>query len=173
MIKVNHHLFNWQLPWYSLHVAEKINIFVEKKDNVIKFFFWLQTPWEGGLYKLRMLFKDDYPSSPPKCKFEPPLFHPNVYPSGTVCLSLLDEEKDWRPAVTIKQVQLHVYYCSFNKHVLCLTPHQHLNGLFRYCCDRALHCLKMYGFFEGMKLFPIILSRDCFFFTTAVTTIEN
>ena len=37
-------------------------------------------------------------------KFEPPIFHPNVYPSGTVCLSLLDEEKDWRPAVTIKQV---------------------------------------------------------------------
>ncbi|OWK11006.1 hypothetical protein Celaphus_00006742 [Cervus elaphus hippelaphus] len=26
------------------------------------------TPWEGGLFKLRMLFKDDYPSSPPKCK---------------------------------------------------------------------------------------------------------
>ena len=38
-------------------------------------------------------------------KFEPPIFHPNVYPSGTVCLSLLDEEKDWRPAVTIKQVR--------------------------------------------------------------------
>nr|XP_012220228.1 PREDICTED: uncharacterized protein LOC105671001 [Linepithema humile] len=64
------------------------------------------TPWEGGLYKLRMIFKDDYPSSPPKCKFEPPLFHPNVYPSGTVCLSLLDEEKDWRPAITIKQILL-------------------------------------------------------------------
>eukprot|EP00058_Branchiostoma_floridae_P018134 XP_002603623.1 hypothetical protein BRAFLDRAFT_126929 [Branchiostoma floridae] len=64
------------------------------------------TPWEQGLYKLRMLFKDDYPSSPPKCKFEPPLFHPNVYPSGTVCLSLLDEDKDWRPAVTIKQILL-------------------------------------------------------------------
>ncbi|GLH11285.1 SUMO-conjugating enzyme UBC9 [Gryllus bimaculatus] len=64
------------------------------------------TPWEGGQYKLRMIFKDDYPSSPPKCKFEPPLFHPNVYPSGTVCLSLLDEEKDWRPAITIKQILL-------------------------------------------------------------------
>uniref|UniRef100_A0A8B9H0X3 Ubiquitin-conjugating enzyme E2Ia n=1 Tax=Astyanax mexicanus TaxID=7994 RepID=A0A8B9H0X3_ASTMX len=61
------------------------------------------TPWEGGLFKLRMLFKDDYPSSPPKCKFEPPLFHPNVYPSGTVCLSILEEDKDWRPAITIKQ----------------------------------------------------------------------
>lgn len=64
------------------------------------------TPWEFGVYKLRMLFKDDYPSSPPKCKFEPPIFHPNVYPSGTVCLSLLDEDKDWRPAVTIKQILL-------------------------------------------------------------------
>lgn len=72
---------------------------------VLKFVI-LQTPWEGGLYKLRMIFKDDYPSSPPKCKFEPPLFHPNVYPSGTVCLSLLDEEKDWRPAITIKQILL-------------------------------------------------------------------
>uniref|UniRef100_A0A8B9J7E5 UBC core domain-containing protein n=1 Tax=Astyanax mexicanus TaxID=7994 RepID=A0A8B9J7E5_ASTMX len=64
------------------------------------------TLWEGGLYKLRMLFKDDYPSSPPKCKFEPPIFHPNVYPSGTVCLSILEEEKDWRPAITIKQILL-------------------------------------------------------------------
>ncbi|KAK6300092.1 hypothetical protein J4Q44_G00301250 [Coregonus suidteri] len=64
------------------------------------------TLWEGGQYKLRMLFKDDYPSSPPKCKFEPPIFHPNVYPSGTVCLSILEEEKDWRPAITIKQILL-------------------------------------------------------------------
>ena len=39
-------------------------------------------------------------------KFVPPLFHPNVYPSGTVCLSILDEEKDWRPAITVKQILL-------------------------------------------------------------------
>ena len=37
-------------------------------------------------------------------KFTPALFHPNVYPSGTVCLSILDEEKAWKPAITIKQV---------------------------------------------------------------------
>ena len=41
-------------------------------------------------------------------KFEPPLFHPNVYPSGTICLSILDEDKDWRPAITIKQILLGV-----------------------------------------------------------------
>lgn len=37
-------------------------------------------------------------------KFTPPLFHPNVYPSGTVCLSILNEEEAWRPAITIKQL---------------------------------------------------------------------
>ncbi|KAF7294765.1 hypothetical protein MIND_01014000 [Mycena indigotica] len=62
------------------------------------------TAWEGGLFKLTMVFPEvDYPSKPPKCKFSPPLFHPNVYPSGTVCLSILDEEKSWKPAITIKQ----------------------------------------------------------------------
>eukprot|EP01135_Chromosphaera_perkinsii_P006909 Nk52_evm1s624 gene=Nk52_evmTU1s624 len=64
------------------------------------------TIWEGGQYKLEMMFTDDYPSVPPKCQFKPPLFHPNVYPSGTVCLSLLDADQDWRPAVTIKQILL-------------------------------------------------------------------
>ena len=41
------------------------------------------TPWEGGLYKGQIIFKDDFPTTPPKVKFVPPLFHPNVYPSGT------------------------------------------------------------------------------------------
>mmetsp|Transcript_3366 Transcript_3366/g.4173 ORF Transcript_3366/g.4173 Transcript_3366/m.4173 type:complete len:98 (+) Transcript_3366:280-573(+) len=51
-----------------------------------------------------MEFNEEYPSKPPKCKFSPPLFHPNVYPSGTICLSILNEEEDWRPAITIKQM---------------------------------------------------------------------
>ena len=39
-------------------------------------------------------------------KFVPPLFHPNVYPSGTVCLSILNEEEAWRPAITVRQILL-------------------------------------------------------------------
>lgn len=39
-------------------------------------------------------------------KFTPPLFHPNVYPSGTVCLSILNEEEGWKPAITIKELLL-------------------------------------------------------------------
>lgn len=32
--------------------------------------------------------------------------HPNIYPSGTVCLSILNEEEDWKPSITIKQILL-------------------------------------------------------------------
>ena len=51
-----------------------------------------------------MEFTDDYPNKPPKCKFQPVLFHTNIYPSGTVCLSILNEDEDWRPSLTIPQI---------------------------------------------------------------------
>uniref|UniRef100_F1LA41 SUMO-conjugating enzyme UBC9 n=1 Tax=Ascaris suum TaxID=6253 RepID=F1LA41_ASCSU len=64
------------------------------------------TIWEGGLYKIRIYFGDDYPSSPPECKFEPPLFHPNVFTSGLVCLSLIDPTKDWKPSTSVRDILL-------------------------------------------------------------------
>ncbi|KAJ1929789.1 SUMO conjugating enzyme Hus5 [Tieghemiomyces parasiticus] len=64
------------------------------------------TDWEHGVYKLDILFPDDYPTKPPKCKFTPPLFHPNVYPSGTVCLSIVNADEDWKPGITVKQILL-------------------------------------------------------------------
>ncbi|XP_052890279.1 SUMO-conjugating enzyme UBC9-B-like [Anopheles moucheti] len=66
------------------------------------------TAWEGGLYKLMVEFKDDYPFTAPKCVFEPPLFHPNVFPNGTVCLSFLNARSDWHPAITIRQTLLRI-----------------------------------------------------------------
>ena len=52
----------------------------------------VKTPWEGGEYKLMMDFSEEYPNKPPRCYFQPTLFHPNIYPSGTVCLSILNED---------------------------------------------------------------------------------
>jgi len=55
-------------------------------------------------------FTEDYPNKPPVCKFKmvgntnKPLFHPNVYPSGKICLSLLDADKAWKPSLTIKHL---------------------------------------------------------------------
>lgn len=44
-------------------------------------------------------FTPDYPTKPPKVSFDPPLFHPNVYPDGKICLSIINENGDWRGAV--------------------------------------------------------------------------
>ncbi|KAM9996234.1 hypothetical protein ACTFIY_002425 [Dictyostelium cf. discoideum] len=82
-------------------------------DGSLNLYVWncgipgkIKTNWEGGVYPLIMEFTEDYPSKPPKCRFPKDFFHPNVYPSGTVCLSILNEEADWKPSVTIKTVLL-------------------------------------------------------------------
>lgn len=64
------------------------------------------TMWEGATYPLVISFSTEYPTKPPKCRFDAGFWHPNVYPSGTVCLSILNEEEDWRPALTLKQILL-------------------------------------------------------------------
>ncbi|KAJ1893718.1 SUMO conjugating enzyme Hus5 [Kickxella alabastrina] len=85
----------------------------KKEDDSLDLMRWecgipgkTDTPWENGLYKCVLLFTDDYPVAPPKCQFTPALFHPNVFPSGTVCLSILNAEKDWKPSITVKQILL-------------------------------------------------------------------
>ena len=39
-------------------------------------------------------------------QFNPPIFHPNVFPSGTVSLSLIenDTSNGWKPQTTLKEV---------------------------------------------------------------------
>lgn len=64
------------------------------------------TIWAGATYPITITFPEEYPSKPPKIKFPEHFYHPNVYPSGTICLSILNEEQDWRPAITLKQIVL-------------------------------------------------------------------
>ncbi|KAL7418411.1 SUMO conjugating enzyme Hus5 [Cryptotrichosporon argae] len=86
---------------------------MKKDDGTLDMMLWEVgvpgkegTDWEGGMYVVKMTFPPEYPTKPPKCKFDPPLFHPNVYPSGTICLSILDEEKGWKPSISLKQIVL-------------------------------------------------------------------
>ena len=41
-----------------------------------------------------------------QCKLPDKFFHPNIYPSGTVCLSILNEDEGWCPSITVKQILL-------------------------------------------------------------------
>ncbi|KAF2484620.1 ubiquitin-conjugating enzyme/RWD-like protein [Neohortaea acidophila] len=43
----------------------------------------------GGYYKAIMKFPRNYPYEPPDFRFERPLWHPNIYPDGRLCISIL------------------------------------------------------------------------------------
>ncbi|KAK7807666.1 hypothetical protein U0070_006383, partial [Myodes glareolus] len=62
-------------------------------------------PWKEGSSVGRELVQR-LQSSSPKCKFEPLLFQQIVYPSDTVCVYILEEEWDWKPYITVKQILL-------------------------------------------------------------------
>eukprot|EP00835_Amoeboradix_gromovi_P002848 NODE_170_length_16226_cov_0.451169.p11 type:complete len:164 gc:universal NODE_170_length_16226_cov_0.451169:13383-13874(+) len=64
------------------------------------------TEWEGGLYRIIAAFPPEYPQKAPKLTTVPPLFHPNVYPSGNICLSLIDDRKDWKSSISMRQLLL-------------------------------------------------------------------
>lgn len=57
------------------------------------------TPFEDGTFKLVMQFDEQYPSKPPSVKFVSEMFHPNVYPSGELCVDILQNK--WSPTYTV------------------------------------------------------------------------
>jgi len=49
------------------------------------------TLFAGGYYKAILKFPFDYPYRPPTLKFLSDMWHPNVYPDGHICISILHE----------------------------------------------------------------------------------
>ncbi|ODV64981.1 ubiquitin-conjugating enzyme [Hyphopichia burtonii NRRL Y-1933] len=85
----------------------------KSEDGSLDLNFWTagipgkpNTLWSDAVYPITIQFPEEYPSKPPKVQFPAGFYHPNIYPSGTVCLSILNEEQDWRPAITLKQIVL-------------------------------------------------------------------
>jgi ubiquitin-conjugating enzyme E2 D/E len=64
------------------------------------------SPYQGGVFKLEILFPVDYPFKPPKIQFLTKIYHPNINASGLICLDILKQQ--WSPALTISKVLLSV-----------------------------------------------------------------
>jgi len=45
--------------------------------------------YNGACLQGQMRFPSNYPYSPPSFRFTPAIFHPNVYPDGRLCISIL------------------------------------------------------------------------------------
>ncbi len=66
------------------------------------------SPYEGGIFYLKIDFPRDYPFKPPKIMFLTKIYHCNINSSGGICLDILKEQ--WSPALTISKVLLSI--CS-------------------------------------------------------------
>ncbi|KAH7368752.1 ubiquitin-conjugating enzyme [Plectosphaerella cucumerina] len=77
------------------------------------------TPFEGGVFPAELKFPKDYPLAPPTMKFLADVWHPNVYPSGLVCISILHPPGDdpnhyehaserWSPIQSVEKILISV-----------------------------------------------------------------
>jgi ubiquitin-conjugating enzyme E2 S len=53
------------------------------------------TPYQGGLFRVKLVIEGDFPNNPPKGFFLTKIFHPNVSEKGEICVNSL--KKDWNP----------------------------------------------------------------------------
>lgn len=99
--------------------AERINIRKSRKflfvanpeieNNGLNLFKWNcsfpgpNVPlYEGSYYNITLFFTKEYPFKPPKVQFNSPVFHPNIYTTGDVCLDVLNNA--WKPSMNIIQI---------------------------------------------------------------------
>ena len=66
-----------------------------------------ESPYEGGVFYLDILFPRDYPFKPPKVKFLTPIYHTNINKHGKMCLDALYRE--WSPCLTISKILLLIH----------------------------------------------------------------
>ncbi|KAI9672207.1 MAG: hypothetical protein M1831_002021 [Alyxoria varia] len=73
----------------------------------------------GGYFKARMTFPKEYPYKPPDFRFLRPLYHPNVYTDGRLCISILHQPGEdemsgelaserWSPAQNAESVLISI-----------------------------------------------------------------
>ncbi|KAI9045358.1 putative ubiquitin conjugating enzyme (UbcC) [Aspergillus affinis] len=102
-------------PWVNIELNEEdifnwtIGLIVLNPDS----------SYYGGYFKALMKFPKNYPYSPPEFRFLRPLYHPNIYQDGKLCISILhapgeDEmsgelaSERWSPAQRVESVLISI-----------------------------------------------------------------
>ncbi|KND01934.1 uncharacterized protein SPPG_02441 [Spizellomyces punctatus DAOM BR117] len=94
-----------------------------KDDNIFEWEVGIigpfRTPYAGGYFLATLKFPQDFPFNPPTFTFNSPFFHPNVYPDGRLCISILHPPGDdplsgesaserWNPTQSVESVLLSI-----------------------------------------------------------------
>lgn len=78
-----------------------------------------ESVYHGGYFKCTMTFPRNYPYAPPDFRFTRPLWHPNIYPDGRICISILHAPGEdimsgenagerWSPAQRVESVLISI-----------------------------------------------------------------
>ena len=97
---------------------------INMTDNVFEWDVIIYGPkdssYEGGIFKGKIKFPENFPLYPPKFTFTTQIYHPNIYKdSGDVCISILhapgedkygyeDSAERWRPIHTVNSILLSI-----------------------------------------------------------------
>ncbi|KAL1757060.1 ubiquitin-conjugating enzyme/RWD-like protein [Schizophyllum commune] len=116
-------LLRRQLTELTKHPVEGFSAGLVDDSNLFEWEVLLIGPpdtlYEGGFFKARLSFPPEFPLLPPKMKFLTPMWHPNIYPDGNVCISILhppgedqygyeDAGERWLPVHTVESILLSV-----------------------------------------------------------------
>lgn len=103
------------IPFFNVELTNDSNLFSWNVGIMIQN---EESIYNGGYLKGLMSFPDDYPYSPPEFKFIPPIYHPNVYKDGRLCISILHQSGDvtsgepdnetWSPVQTAETVLMSI-----------------------------------------------------------------
>ena len=93
------------------------------EDNIFEWDILIFGPkdsaYEGGIFKAKLIFPNNFPLYPPEFKFITKIFHPNIYDNGKVCISILHPpgddkwgyekaEERWRPVHSASSIILSI-----------------------------------------------------------------
>ena len=60
------------------------------------------TPYDGGVFNVDLVFPAEYPFKPPKVRFLTKVYHPNIKSNGEICADLVNDS--WGPTLNTRYV---------------------------------------------------------------------
>ncbi|KAF1981816.1 hypothetical protein K402DRAFT_220432 [Aulographum hederae CBS 113979] len=102
-------------PWTNIELVNE-NIF---EWNVALIVLNPDSVYYRGYFRAKMTFPKNYPYAPPDFKFTRPLYHPNIYPDGRLCISILHQpgedemsgehaDERWNPTQRVESVLISI-----------------------------------------------------------------